>query len=58
MDPLAERIENRECLLVDGAMGTMLFERGLESGACPEALNLARPELLEEIAALYLEAGA
>jgi 5-methyltetrahydrofolate--homocysteine methyltransferase len=36
----------------------MLMERGLQLGECPEAINLARPEVLEEIAGLYLEAGA
>jgi len=45
-------------LVADGAMGTMLFERGLAPGACPEAFNLDHPDLLEEIATLYLEAGA
>ena len=55
---LAERIAGREILLADGAMGSMLLQRGLEPGACPEAINLTQPEILEEIAALYLEAGA
>jgi 5-methyltetrahydrofolate--homocysteine methyltransferase len=58
MEGLAERITGCELLLVDGAMGTMLMERGLRPGECPEAINLARPEVLGEIAALYLEAGA
>jgi 5-methyltetrahydrofolate--homocysteine methyltransferase len=58
MEGLAERITRRELLLVDGAMGTMLLGRGLDPGECPESLNLARPEVLEEIAELYLEAGA
>jgi 5-methyltetrahydrofolate--homocysteine methyltransferase len=58
MEGLAKRIAGREPLLVDGAMGTMLLERGLGPGECPEALNLTRPEILQEIAALYLEAGA
>jgi 5-methyltetrahydrofolate--homocysteine methyltransferase len=39
-------------------MGTMLFERGLPPGEPPESVTLARPEVLEEIARLYLEAGA
>jgi len=39
-------------------MGTMLFQRGLKPGDCPEAMNLDHPELLSEIARLYLEAGA
>jgi 5-methyltetrahydrofolate--homocysteine methyltransferase len=58
MGPLGERIGKRELLLLDGAMGTMLLERGLRPGECPESLNLARPEVLAEIAVLYLEAGA
>lgn len=58
MQPLLERIDNGETLLADGAMGTMLLQRGLKPGECPESLNLGRPGVLEEIAALYLEAGA
>ena len=45
-------------LLADGAIGTMLFQRGLKSGDCPEALNLGSPEVPKEVASLYLEAGA
>jgi len=44
--------------VADGAMGTMLFERGLPPGEPPETVALARPEVLEEIARLYVEAGA
>jgi 5-methyltetrahydrofolate--homocysteine methyltransferase len=39
-------------------MGSFLIEHGLEPGGCPEALNLERPGLLQEIAARYAEAGA
>jgi 5-methyltetrahydrofolate--homocysteine methyltransferase len=39
-------------------MGTMLIDRGLEPGTCPEALNLSRPNVLEDISRLYLQAGA
>src|SRR5512142_1707288 len=39
-------------------MGTMLFERGLPPGEPPETMALAHPEVLEEVARLYLEAGA
>jgi len=45
-------------LLADGAMGTMLFARGLKSGDCPELWNLERPADLTDIARLYFEAGA
>ncbi len=45
-------------LVADGAMGTMLMARGLAPGGCPEAFALDHPGVLEEIARLYLEAGA
>jgi len=58
MKPLPERLADGEVLVADGAMGTMLLARGLESGACPESISLDRPEILQEIARLYLEVGA
>ena len=58
MRPLLERLELGETLVADGALGTMLLERGLKPGQCPESVNLERPEILEEIAGLYLAAGA
>ena len=58
MRSILERLKKGEILVADGAMGTMLFERGLRSGDCPELLNLSKPEILEEIAQIYFEAGA
>ncbi len=58
MKKLLERLSNGEILISDGAMGTMLFERGLRSGECPEELNLSKLDILEDIAKLYLDAGA
>jgi 5-methyltetrahydrofolate--homocysteine methyltransferase len=58
MEDLLRRLGRGEILVADGAMGSLLMERGLESGQCPEELNLTSPGLLEEIAGLYLEAGA
>jgi 5-methyltetrahydrofolate--homocysteine methyltransferase len=58
MEGFLDRVTGGEVLVVDGAMGTMLIARGLQPGACPEEWNLTRPEVLEEIASLYLEAGA
>jgi 5-methyltetrahydrofolate--homocysteine methyltransferase len=55
---ILERLRSGDILVADGAMGTMLFERGLKPGECPERWNLERPQVLEEIARLYLEAGA
>jgi 5-methyltetrahydrofolate--homocysteine methyltransferase len=58
MKLILERIKNGEIFVADGAMGTMLFERGLRPGDCPELLNLSKPEILEEIAQIYFKAGA
>jgi 5-methyltetrahydrofolate--homocysteine methyltransferase len=55
---LLDRIRSGEILLGDGAMGTLLMEKGLPPGRCPEALVLEQPEILAEIGSLYLEAGA
>lgn len=44
--------------LADGAMGTMLFEQGLESGAAPELWNVERPDRIAAIHRGYLEAGS
>ena len=56
--PLLERISNGDVLVGDGAMGTMLFARGLQTGDCPEQWNLEHPDVLEEIARLYHQVGA
>jgi homocysteine S-methyltransferase len=49
----------REHVLVgDGAMGTLLYERGVPQGFCHEELNLTKPELIQQIHADYIAAGA
>ena len=58
MRPLLERLAAGDVLVGDGAMGTMLLERGLPPGRPPESVTLSNPEALEEIARLYLDAGA
>jgi 5-methyltetrahydrofolate--homocysteine methyltransferase len=45
-------------LILDGAMGTLLQERGLAPGGCPEAMNLHAPEVVAGIHREYAEAGA
>lgn len=58
MIPMIERLKQPKALVADGAMGTMLFQRGLKQGESPEKFNLEKPEMLEEIAREYLDAGA
>ena len=58
MKNILKRIKSNKILVADGAMGTMLFARGLKPGEPPESINLKKPEILEEIAQAYLDAGA
>ena len=45
-------------LVLDGAMGTLLQERGLAPGGCPEEMNRVAPEAVAGIHAEYAAAGA
>jgi 5-methyltetrahydrofolate--homocysteine methyltransferase len=62
---LAEEL-GRRILVLDGAMGTMIQARGLSAAdfggaqyeGCNENLNLTRPDVVSDIHAAYLEAGA
>jgi homocysteine S-methyltransferase len=45
-------------LVVDGAMGTQLYERGVLYNSCFEELNVSRPELVAKVHEDYLRAGA
>ncbi|MCI8553432.1 MAG: dihydropteroate synthase [Clostridiales bacterium] len=47
----------RRLLFFDGAMGTLLQERGLAAGEAPEPWNLTHPETIENIHRTYLDAG-
>lgn len=57
MKPFRETIHER-VLILDGAMGTMLQERGLQPGQSPEELNLTMPEVVASVHRDYIEAGA
>jgi homocysteine S-methyltransferase len=52
-----ERI-GEEVLVADGAMGTMVYDRGVPKGHCYDELNLSNPELIKEIHGEYIAAGA
>ena len=45
-------------LILDGAMGTVLQQRGLPPGGRPELLNFTDPDLLRSIYREYIEAGS
>lgn len=47
----------KEILFFDGAMGTMLQERGLQTGEIPELWNVTHEDIILDVHKLYLEAG-
>jgi len=56
--PFLERLQQGEPLLADGAMGTLLHQRGAAMNACFDSLNLTAPAVLRKIHRDYIEAGA
>ncbi len=49
---------SRRALVLDGAMGTQLQEKGLQPGELPELWNLRRPRDISAVHDAYLAAGA
>jgi methionine synthase I (cobalamin-dependent)/5,10-methylenetetrahydrofolate reductase len=45
-------------VLCDGAMGTLLYSKGVFINRCYDELNLSQPDLIREIHHEYLQAGA
>lgn len=58
MNSFLERLKSEPFLILDGAMGTLLFALGLEQGAPPEAWNVTHPERIQEVHGRYIEAGS
>ncbi|MFH0874936.1 MAG: homocysteine S-methyltransferase family protein [archaeon] len=48
---------NKRVMMLDGAMGTMLFSRGFTKG-CSDLLNLNNPKMVGEIHKAYYDAGS
>lgn len=58
MNELLRRLLSGGPVLLDGAWGTQLQERGLATGECPDAWNLSHPERVEAVARGYVDAGS
>jgi 5-methyltetrahydrofolate--homocysteine methyltransferase len=58
MDRWRSLLDRDGLALADGAMGTMLFEQGLESGGSPELWNADQPDRVQAVHRGYLEAGS
>jgi homocysteine S-methyltransferase len=52
-----EHLERRS-LVADGAMGTMLYAKGVFINRCYDELNLSQPSLVKEVHSEYVKAGA
>src|SRR5687768_12971712 len=52
-----EAIDQR-VLVCDGAMGTMLYGKGIFLNRCFDELNLTQPDLVAEVHQAYVRAGA
>ena len=57
LKPFLEALEER-VLVCDGAMGTMLYARGVFINKSFDALNLTQPDLVADVHQQYVRAGA
>ncbi len=57
LTPFLEALEDR-VLVCDGAMGTMLYAKGVFINKSFDALNVQQPDLVAEVHQEYVRAGA
>ena len=55
---LFKLIETNPFIIGDGAMGTMLQQKGLTGGGAPELWNVERPDVIKSIYQGYVDAGS
>jgi homocysteine S-methyltransferase len=55
---LARLLDPAEVVMFDGAMGTMLYAKGVFINQCYDELVLRSPDLVREVHAAYVKAGA
>src|SRR5574338_1117436 len=58
MSRLRELIADGRTHVFDGAMGTMLYARGVFLNVCYDELSLRQPDLIRDIHREYVKAGA
>lgn len=57
-DVLSVLLAEKDWLLADGAMGTNLFQRGLQTGEAPDLWNIDNPEKVMDVHQSFVDAGA
>src|SRR5688572_19931476 len=55
---LARLVDPEALVLFDGAMGTMLYAKGVFINQCYDELNVRAPDLVRDVHAAYVRAGA
>ena len=55
---LRDLLQDGRVHVVDGAMGTMLYARGIFLNVCYDELNLRQPDVIRDIHRDYIRAGA
>ena len=55
---LARLVDPQSLVLFDGAMGTMLYARGVFINQCYDELNIRTPDLVRDVHRQYVKAGA
>ena len=55
---MLKELLKRDYVILDGAMGTNLFMKGLTSGECPESWNIDNPKKIFEIHESFVNAGS
>ena len=58
MNPITELLATTHVILLDGAMGTMLIQSGLDQGESPDLWNVKHPEKVKNVHRAYIEAGS
>ena len=58
MPTLGDLISDKRVHVLDGAMGTMLYNRGMFVNVCYDGLNLTQSGLVQEVHEAYVQAGA
>src|SRR5687768_2966181 len=55
---LARLVDPQSLVLFDGAMGTMLYSKGVFINQCYDELNLRSPDMIRDVHKAYVKAGA
>src|SRR5688500_227165 len=55
---LARLVDPQSLVLFDGAMGTMLYAKGVFINQCYDELNVRAPDLVRDVHRAYVKAGA